>query len=77
MAQSDDRHDYDLTCWYLNLRRVAELVGIDFDDSKLATLASISNLHNQLQTLATHAYFKSRLAAWLPLRSRLRSISSS
>lgn len=63
MAQTDDRRDFNLTCWYLNLRRVAELVGIDAGE--LGTLSSISDLHDQLRTLSTLAYFKGRIADWM------------
>lgn len=65
MALSDPRRDFDLTCWYLNLRRVAELVGIDPKAGDLKALSSISELDDQLRTLAILAHFNGRLSAWM------------
>lgn len=63
MAQSDNGHDFDLTCWYLNLRRVAELVGTE--GSELRDIAAIGDMDDNLRVLATLSYFKDRLTAWM------------
>ncbi len=55
--------DFDLTCWYLNVRRVAELVGVEAAD--LRSLATISEVNEQLQKLGVLSHFKDRITTWV------------
>ncbi len=55
MARSDNGRDYDLTCWYLNVRWVAELVGLE--GSELRDIAAIGDMDDNLRVLAMLSYF--------------------
>jgi hypothetical protein len=50
--------DYDLTCWYLNRRRVLELVGVD-------SIAGTGGHSDHMSRLAEHVALKNELVAWL------------
>jgi hypothetical protein len=50
--------DYDLTCWYLNQRRVLELVGIE-------ALVAAGGASDHMVRIAELVFIKDRLVAWL------------
>jgi hypothetical protein len=50
--------DYDLTCWYLNQRRVLELVGIE-------ELLAAGDASDHMARLAELVFIKDRLVTWL------------
>lgn len=57
--------NYDLTCWYLNIRRVLELIGAEgaaADLSKLDSLSQLGDVSRQIGLLVT---LKNRLTVWL------------
>jgi hypothetical protein len=56
--------DYELTCWYLNLRRAGKLIGIDTLTPHLRALGSITDAQG-LQRTATLSFFERRLENWL------------
>jgi hypothetical protein len=49
--------DYDLTCWYLNRRRVLELVGIE--------AAATAGMSDDMARIAERVALKNALTAWL------------
>jgi hypothetical protein len=53
---------FDLTCWYLNSRRVLELVG---GEAVYGRLAAVANLHGQLRKNAELQIQKDALTDWL------------
>ena len=53
---------FDLTCWYLNSRRVLELVGAE---SVYGKLAAVTNLDGQLRKIAELQIQKNALTDWL------------
>ena len=59
-----DEVDYDLTCWYLNLRRVVELVGAEQIAGSLPDGRSISQFGDPLQKHATLSAAKDALVDW-------------
>ena len=63
MSGISEGKDFDLTCWYLNLRRVAELTGGRPSETK--ELASISDVDEQTRKLWLLAYFKNRITEWI------------
>ncbi len=70
-ANSDEEiaPDYDLTCWYLNVRRVLELVGANnfaFDIQRLEALSRLDDVAKKYGLLAT---LKNHLTEWLRYRS--------
>ena len=44
--------DYDLTCWYLNARRVVELVGVDSVTPGLGQIGSFGGQGDPLRRIA-------------------------
>jgi hypothetical protein len=56
--------DYDLTCWYLNLRRVIELVGAEPFAPYLSAGHSLSQGGDQLHKLAALSTAKNALVEW-------------
>lgn len=57
--------DYDLTCWYLNVRRVIELLGVSNVVSDLKQVASLSGLDDGFVRTATTSALKDYITAWL------------
>jgi len=56
--------DYDLTCWYLNARRVIELVGINSVAPNLKAIAAISQIDG-LAKIAVVGALKDAVTQWL------------
>jgi hypothetical protein len=56
--------DYDLTCWYLNRRRVVELTGIGGIGASLSS-ARTRAMRDQMANLAELAALKEAIVAWL------------
>ena len=44
--------DYDLTCWYINARRVIELVGAQSISSEMRSLPALTDIDDNLRNLA-------------------------
>ena len=63
MQTEKDRHDYDLTCWYLNQRRVFELVGAEALKNELTWADSLGD--NQSRHNAKLSIYKDALTNWL------------
>jgi hypothetical protein len=59
--------DFDLTCWYLNQRRVLELVGLDALSPKLGRLLSMRA--SQGLGITENSIFKDALTKWLKLNN--------
>jgi hypothetical protein len=59
----DTAKDFDLTCWYLNQRRVLELVGAEELPLALKGLRFIANEHSR--QLAELSIFKDAITNWL------------
>lgn len=57
--------DYDLTCWYLNVRRVMELVGVHSILPDLKTIAAIGEVADPLRKNALLIILKDNLVQWL------------
>lgn len=57
--------DYDLTCWYLNVRRVIELLGASNLAPSLKEVSSLAPLGDGLMRAASTAAIKDHLTAWL------------
>ncbi|KAB0268471.1 hypothetical protein [Microvirga brassicacearum] len=57
--------DYDLTCWYLNIRRVLELIGIDSIAYDLRGLEALSQLGDATRQISLIVTLKNRLTEWL------------
>jgi hypothetical protein len=57
--------DYDLTCWYLNVRRVMELVGVNSIIPDLKTIVAIGQIDDPLRKEALLAVLKNSLTQWL------------
>ena len=64
MVFNDTPIDYNLTCWYVNKRRVLELVGFETLSSDLRAAHSLG-LDEQLRKLAELAVFKDAVTSWL------------
>ncbi|MBM0206093.1 hypothetical protein JNW90_26060 [Micromonospora sp. STR1s_5] len=64
MTTTADAPDYNLTCWYLNQRRVIELVGVDAISPRLQAVERMSS-HQQLQHIAVQSVFKDAITEWL------------
>ena len=60
-----DKLDYDLTCWYLNLRRVAELVGNLAIGHYLGPNKSISDVGEMYAKLTILSAGKDAIVEWL------------
>jgi hypothetical protein len=56
--------DFDLTCWYLNRRRVMELIGAEVMAPRLGRIERIGG-HAHLQDMAVEGVFKDAITAWL------------
>lgn len=68
MSKSDSNGtlpDYDLTCWYVNIRRVLELIGAESVASDLLKLESISQLGDATRQMGLLVTLKNRLTEWL------------
>ncbi|MDP3852596.1 hypothetical protein [Phenylobacterium sp.] len=65
MTSAERKTDYDLTCWYLNSRRVIELVGAEQMTPQLQQLASIGNYDDHWRTLAALGFLKDQLTDWV------------
>jgi hypothetical protein len=59
------RPDYDLTCWYLNVRRVLELVGTESVTADLRNLAALADLNEQWKKNWLLVTVKDSLTRWL------------
>jgi hypothetical protein len=57
-SQAETPVDYDLTCWYLNRRRVLELVGIE-------AAAATGGMSDDMAGIAERVALKNALTAWL------------
>jgi len=57
--------DYDLTCWYLNARRVIELVGVDSVAPNLKGISTICEIDDQLRKIYVRAALKDAITTWL------------
>jgi hypothetical protein len=60
-----ERPDYDLTCWYLNIRRVMELVGTKSVATDLRNLDALGKLNDHLRKIGLLASLKDALTRWL------------
>jgi len=56
---------FDLTCWYIHWRRVAELVGVDRLGGKVLTIPTTRPKNDELEAPLVHAAFKSAVLSWL------------
>jgi hypothetical protein len=56
--------DFDLTCWYINKRRVLELVGNDISSNLLRASPDLSD-NEQLRNLAQIVAFRDATTEWL------------
>ena len=56
--------DFDLTCWYINQRRVLELVGVDALSGQLRAVGELSQ-NEHLLKLGELAAFKDAITLWL------------
>jgi len=56
--------DYDLTCWYINQRRVLELVGVEALSGELRAVEDLSG-NEYVRSLANLVAFKDTLTRWL------------
>lgn len=60
-----DQKDYDLTCWYLNLRRVVEIAGTYGLKATISRYSSISEIGNEgLKRVAVLAAAKDAIVEW-------------
>jgi hypothetical protein len=57
--------DYDLTCWYLNARRVIELVGLNSIAPDFRTLDTLGEIGDQLHKAMAMAVLKDAITQWL------------
>ena len=57
--------DYDLTCWYLNARRVIELVGHNSITSDLRSLSALGDIDEPLRKNVVLAILKDAITKWL------------
>lgn len=57
--------DYDLTCWYLNVRRVMELVRARSIASNLKDIAALGDVEDPLRQNALLSVLKDALTEWL------------
>jgi hypothetical protein len=62
--QSSALPDFDLTCWYLNRRRVVELLGSDTLAPQLDRVGRMGG-HAHLQDMAIEGVFKDAITGWL------------
>lgn len=60
--------DYDLTCWYINQRRILELVGFGVLAHQLESIANVYP-QDQIRKMAELAVFKDALTQWLQERN--------
>ena len=78
LSETEKRPAYDLTCWYLNVRRVLELVGtrsIAADLQRLETLADLKDEFRKNLLLVALKNFHDDVAAGLQ-STNLRKVSS-
>ena len=64
-SENDTPVDYDLTCWYLNVRRVIELVGADSVTPDIRQIAALSNIDDALRKNFIISALKKRITDWL------------
>lgn len=64
-AVDGDLPDYELTCWYINIRRVLELIGAESVASDLRKLESLSQLGDATRQIGLLVTLKNRLTEWL------------
>jgi hypothetical protein len=64
-SKSGSEVDYDLTCWYLNVRRVMELVGARNMTADLKKIAAIGEIDNQVRRNILLSILKDNLRDWL------------
>jgi hypothetical protein len=64
-SEIEDRADYDLTCWYLNVRRVMELLGAESVAADLRNLGALVDLNDQARKLGLLVTLKDGLTRWL------------
>ena len=57
--------DYELTCWYFNVKRVLELVGVDSVVPDLKTIAAIGEIDDPLRKNLLLVALKDSLTRWL------------
>lgn len=64
MQDNESTKDFDLTCWYLNLRRVIELTG-SYGFNEVNNFKSLSEIKDdQIKKLNILAHAKDALVAW-------------
>ena len=63
--EGDAPVDYDLTCWYLNIRRVIELLGAETVSPDLRRISALGEIDDQLRTNVIISALKKRLTDWL------------
>ena len=63
--QDDTPVDYDLSCWYLNARRVIELVGADSVTPDIRRVTALANIDDGLRANFIISALKDRLTEWL------------
>ena len=64
MGKSQPPVDYDLTCWYLNARRVIELIGARNLVQEVGPIDSLSEIDGIAKSIVLGA-FKDSLTTWL------------
>src|SRR5215213_3940713 len=65
MMRESDKKDYDLTCWYLNLRRVIELVGVQGLHLNINNFNSIAEIGDDaLKRISILATAKDAITQW-------------
>lgn len=68
-SQTEALQGFDLTCWYLNIRRVLELIGTDGVAPDLQQLRALSRLDDQMRRIGLLATLKNRITEWLHLHN--------
>ena len=57
--------DYDLTCWYLNIKRVMELVGLNSIASNISAITAVAGTDDHIRKTALVVSLKDSLNEWL------------
>jgi hypothetical protein len=67
MSQSRPKQpvDYDLTCWYLNARRVIELIRVNSISADLQNIASLDAIDDAMRKNVTLSILKDGVTRWL------------
>ena len=63
--EGDAPVDYDLTCWYLNKRRVIKLVGADSVTPDIRRVSALANIDDGLRANFIISALENRLTDWL------------